>query len=212
MTGQRQQGLQPRFFLMTPDAGDGAKLAACLVAGLEVSAIACLVIAARQNSAQTRCLAKTLIGTAHDHDVAVLIGDDAALATALGADGVHLTDGADRVKAVRAQIGKPEFIVGADVGGSRHVAMLAAEAGADYVGFRQERGMIVENEENLIEWWSQLFEIPCVDLNPAGAGEWPGRLAKGVDFVRISGQFWASPEHSARVMRDLAATVEKLSI
>ncbi len=142
---------------------------------------------------------KGLVDAAQKQGVAALVADDAALARTLRADGVHLAAGTDllkRYETAREILGRGA-IVGVDAGGSRHIAMEAGEAGADYVGFGNARVELepVEDDEpadeadgttnDLLAWWSEIFEVPCVAFDV----ETEGILAAsrtGADFVAIT--------------------------
>ena len=102
-------------------------------------------------------------------DIAALIEGDAQLARTLRADGVHLPwskDTAARYGEAREMLGT-RYIVGIDVGRSRHDAMTLAEEGADYIGFGipphvEDRSAAAARRLELVSWWSEIFEVPCV--------------------------------------------------
>lgn len=141
---------------------------------------------------------KPLIDMAQKQGVAALVADDAALARTLRADGVHLGPGTDlleRYETAREILGRGA-IVGVDAGGSRHLAMEAGEAGADYVGFGDARVELEPMEDvepaddiaatanDLLSWWSEIFEVPCVAFDVEGEGiRAAGRT--GADFVAV---------------------------
>lgn len=141
---------------------------------------------------------KSLIDAAQKQGVAALVTDDAALARTLRADGVHLGAGTnllERYETAREILGRGA-IVGVDAGGSRHIAMEAGEAGADYVGFGDARVELkpVEDDEptdetdattnDLLAWWSEIFEVPCVAFDADDGIRDAGRT--GADFVAIT--------------------------
>src|SRR5262249_45252642 len=111
-------------------------------------------------------LAEPLQAICAEHDVAFIVNDDIGLAKRLGADGVHLgqEDGAPvearRLLGTSAQIG-------VTCHDSRHLAMEAGEAGADYVAFGSFYPTTTKEvrhhpEPSILSWWTTLFEIPCV--------------------------------------------------
>jgi len=125
---------------------------------------------------------------------AFLIEDDVALALALGADGVHLSDPA-QVRDARARLG-PERILGASCGSSCHAAMLAGEDGADYIAFGEDgcaRPALLE----LIAWWSELFVLPCLAEGAFDDGGIAPLVTAGADFVAVSGAVWDHPDGAA---------------
>jgi thiamine-phosphate pyrophosphorylase len=133
-----------------------------------------------------------LISIGQAGGAAMLIRDDARLARTVKADGVHVSAGDDiaaRYEEARAVAGG-RAIVGADAGRTRHDAMALGEAGADYVafgvpGFVKERETAFERQIELIGWWSEIFEIPCVALD-CPTPEQAAHLADaGADFVSL---------------------------
>jgi thiamine-phosphate pyrophosphorylase len=129
---------------------------------------------------------------AQKKDVAALIEGDAQLARTLRADGVHLPwskDIAARYADAREILGT-RYIVGVDVGRSRHDAMSLAEDGADYIGFGipahvEDRQTAAERRLELIGWWSEIFEVPCVAFDVDSAEDATALAAAGADFVAI---------------------------
>ncbi len=135
---------------------------------------------------------KPLVDLAQDYGAAAIIFDDVRLARTLKADGVHLdirTEGPlDALIAdARASLGAAANI-GVDAGISRHRAMEAGEAGADYVAFGAVEGTSVAREarDDLIGWWASIFEVPCVALDVVTADEAAGIDRDGADFVGLT--------------------------
>lgn len=124
------------------------------------------------------------------HGAAALLLDDWALAKRLAADGVHLSARDDAVAAYRQArvVLGPDANIGVDAGGSRHIAMELGEAGADYIAFSlrpksADRAAAVIERDELVAWWAEVFEVPCVACDVCDAEE-GGRLADaGADFV-----------------------------
>ena len=153
-----------------------------------------------------------LVRAAQSHGAAALIESDARLALRVGADGVHIPCGADALaayRAARALLGA-DASIGADAGLSRHAAMEIGELGADYIAFglrphgapgAVEAASAVAQREDLIAWWADLFEVPCVALD-VESDEAAGRLlAAGADFVvrRLDDTIGAQPGRSSGV-------------
>jgi thiamine-phosphate pyrophosphorylase len=135
---------------------------------------------------------KPLVDVAQAKGIAALIQSDARLARTLRADGVHLPwskDVVDRYGEARQVLGN-RFIIGADAGRSRHDAMTLGEAGADYVGFGIPRH--VEDREaararrlDLVAWWSEIFEVPCVAFDVETEEDAAALIEAGADFVAV---------------------------
>jgi thiamine-phosphate pyrophosphorylase len=156
--------------------------------------------------------ARPLVEQARRAGVTVLILDDAALARAIGADGVHLAardDPQPGYKAAREALGK-DGVVGADAGISRHAAMLLAEAGANYVGFGapphlKDRDKARVRREDLVSWWAPIFEVPCVAFDVETCDEAVQLAGAGADFVAVT----LSAGTSADAVRDLLGEVAR---
>lgn len=128
---------------------------------------------------------KPLVDIAQKAGVAAILCDDAALARTLRADGVHLAHGPDllgRMATAREILGKGA-IIGADAGHSRHDAMEAGEAGAEYIAFGAGARGGTETRDDLVEWWGTVFEVPCVALDAGEPDEMTHLAALGADFV-----------------------------
>jgi thiamine-phosphate pyrophosphorylase len=130
---------------------------------------------------------------AQRRNVAALIGGDAALARSTGADGVHLLadNAAAAAYAEARRILGPSAVVGADVGISRHDAMLLGEAGADYIAFGapphlHDRAKGLARRNDLVAWWAEIFEMPCVAFDVESAAEARELAGLGADFVAIT--------------------------
>ena len=173
------------------EAGDGA--AGRLAAALASAELAAVLIAPAPGQKLRAEEAKPLIQQASMAGVAGLIVDDAGLARAVGADGVHLTGRDDMETAYRVARGAlgPDRVIGADAGVSRHAAMLLAEAGADYVGFGapphlKDRDKARVRRAEMVAWWAPIFEVPCVAFDVETCEEAAGLAADGADFVAVT--------------------------
>lgn len=146
------------------------------------------------------------------HDVAFIVNDSVALAKRLGADGVHLGQEDGSPKDARAALGRGAQI-GVTCHASRHLAMEAGEAGADYVAFgafypssTKDKSDAERPTPELIQWWSQLFEIPCVAIGGVTPENCKPLVEAGADFLAVSHAVWggdevAAIEAFAKVMR-----------
>lgn len=166
---------------------------AVLSAALEAAPIASLLIRPANGQTYDAGTTRALIAIAQKTGVAALVLDDEALARELGADGVHVSwapDVVQKFKTVRRAAGSAT-IVGADAGRTRHDAMEIGESDADYVAFGipahvEDRSRAADRQLNLVSWWSEVFEVPCVALDVADA-EHARRLADaGADFVSVT--------------------------
>ena len=184
-----EQDAGSELFLVV-EAGESAQ--GRLTAALTAAPIASVLIVPPAGQELDASKVKPLVEQAQSHGAATLVLDDAALGRQIGADGVHLTHGKDiesRYRAARQTAGRGG-IVGIDAGASRHDAMSLAEAGADYVAFGistgfEQPGAARERRLDLIAWWAEIFEVPCVALD-VGTPEDAAELARaGADFIGV---------------------------
>lgn len=138
------------------------------------------------------------------HDVAFIVNDSVALAKRLKADGVHLGQDDGDPREAREELGR-EAQIGVTCNASRHQAMEAGEAGADYVAFgafypstTKDKGANAERPEpEILEWWSQIFEIPCVAIGGITPENCRPLLDGGADFLAVSDAVWGGDEVQA---------------
>lgn len=136
-----------------------------------------------------------------DRDVAFILNDNMALAKRLGADGVHLGQGDGDPREARRLLG-PQAQIGVTCHASRHLAMEAGEAGADYVAFgaffpTTTKSVEHHAEPDILTWWSSLFELPCVAIGGIHAGNAAPLVAAGADFLAVSSAVWSHPDGPA---------------
>jgi thiamine-phosphate pyrophosphorylase len=177
-----------RLYLVV-EAGTAVANVAAVLGAADVAA---LLIAPADDAQLDVAAAKPLVELAQQNGVAALIEADAQLARTLRADGVHLPVSKDIIASygeARDIVGG-RFIVGADAGRSRDDAMTLGEANADYIAFGipafvEDRATARERQRELIAWWSEIFEVPCVALDVETLAD-AGELAKaGADFVAL---------------------------
>ncbi|WP_375250458.1 thiamine phosphate synthase [Sphingomonas sp.] len=146
-------------------------------------------------------LAEPLQRICADRDVAFIINDSISLAKRLGADGVHLGQDDGDPREARAALG-PAAQIGVTCHDSRHLAMEAGEAGADYVAFGSFYPTTTKTVQHhpepvILSWWSAVFELPCVaigGITPANAAP---LIDAGADFIAVSGAVWNGDEVAA---------------
>ena len=138
-----------------------------------------------------------------DAGVAFIVNDSMALAKRLGADGVHLGQSDGDIREARALLG-PDAQIGKTCHDSRHFAMEAGEAGADYVAF----GAFYETTTKpshyrpppaILSWWSSLFEIPCVAIGGITPDNAKPLIDAGADFVAVCQAVWGKDDTEAAV-------------
>ncbi len=150
---------------------------------------------------QAARLAEPLLAICRARDVAFIVNDSIALAKRLGADGVHLGQDDGTVREARDALGR-EAQVGVTCHASRHLAMEAGEAGADYVAFGSFFPSATKASEHrpeleLLTWWQGLMEIPCVAIGGITPENCAPLIEAGADFLAVSGAVWGRDEAEA---------------
>ena len=201
----------PRLYLVTPPAGEaGPSAAAIAEAARAADAAAVLLRLAPAAERDLINLIKAIASAVQPTGAALVLDGHADIAARAGADGAHLTGIAAFTAAVESL--KPARIAGCAGLKTRHDAMLAAERGADYVMFGEPEASgqrpsfeaIVER----IEWWAELFEVPCVGY--AQSPDEVERLAAaGADFVAVGEWVWTDPQGPAKAAAAAAGRLAK---
>lgn len=196
-----------RLYLITPPQPDLAAFAPILDATLQAGDVGCLQLRLKKADGTAydddaiEAAVKQLMPVAHKHNVAFLLNDRPDLAASLGCDGVHIGQQDMGYKAARAHIGD-NAIVGVTCHDSRHLAMLAGEAGADYVAFgaffpTQTKNVTAQAMPDVLSWWQEVMEPPCVAIGGITPENAAPLVAAGADFIAASAGVWnheAGPE------------------
>jgi thiamine-phosphate pyrophosphorylase len=184
------------------------------VAALSVADFTSLLVEPPPGGTLDAAASRSLVDVAQKNGVAAIIANDMRLARTLRADGVHLAHAKDMAAAyeeARSILGR-NAIVGADVGISRHDAMTVAEEGADYVAFGapphlEDRDKARRRRDELIAWWAEIFEAPCVALDVEAADEAAALTRAGADFIGLRLPSATTPSATRELVAGLAATV-----
>jgi len=185
-----------------------------LMAALSAAEFASVLILPPTDGALDAAGARALVEAAQSKDVAALIAGDAQLARSLRADGVHLSPGKDLAgiyAEARNLLGRVG-IVGVDPGISRHDAMTLAEDGADYLAFGaplhlKDRDKACARRDELIAWWAEIFEAPCVAFDVETPEEADGLARAGADFIAVRLPVGASPAATRELVAGIAAAL-----
>lgn len=126
--------------------------------------------------------------------VAFILNDRPDLAAESGCDGVHVGQKDASYAEARRLLGT-DRIVGVTCHNSRHLAMVAGEAGADYVAFgaffpTTTKAVEHRADLELLSWWSELMEIPCVAIGGITAANCRPLIEAGADFLAVSAGVW----------------------
>jgi len=138
-----------------------------------------------------------------DANVAFIVNDSMALAKRLGADGVHLGQSDGDIREARALLG-PSAQIGRTCHDSRHLAMEAGEAGADYVAFgafypTTTKPSNYRPAPAILSWWASVFEIPCVAIGGITPANAKPLVDAGADFIAVCQAVWGKDDTAAAV-------------
>jgi thiamine-phosphate pyrophosphorylase len=128
------------------------------------------------------------------HDVALILNDRPDLAAKLGCDGVHIGQSDGTYADARRAMGE-DRIVGVTCHDSRHLAMEAAEAGADYVAFgaffpSRTKEAPTRADPEILSIWQETMLIPCVAIGGITVENCRPLVAAGADFLAVSAGVW----------------------
>src|SRR5262249_23627373 len=146
---------------------------------------------------EIRCAAQELMPIAQGAGVAFVVNDRPDLAAELGADGVHIGQDDMSYGKARAIMGK-DAIVRVTCPAFRHVAIEAAEAGADYVALGAYFPTLTKDakthaEVDLLAWWSDLMTVPCVAIGGIAVENATPLIEAGAGFLAVSAGVWNHP-------------------
>ena len=145
--------------------------------------------------------AERLMPVCAAHEVAFILNDRMDLAKACGADGVHLGQGDGDPREARALLG-PSAQIGITCHDSRHLAMEAGEAGADYVAFgaffpTSTKEVKHRPDPSILSWWATLFEMPSVAIGGITPENGQELVDAGADFLAVCSAVWGDPDGPA---------------
>ncbi len=203
----------PRLYLITPPhIDDLAGFAVTLERVIQAGDVACFQLRLKDVAeADVLTAAAALFPMAQELGVACLINDRPDLAKLAGADGVHVGQQDATIAFARKTIGA-DGILGVTCHDSRHLAMEAAEAGADYVAFgaffdTATKPTSSRATPDLLSWWQEVMEVPCVAIGGITPENGEALIRAGADFLAVSAGVWQwpkGPEAAASAFAEMA--------
>lgn len=196
-----------RLYLITPPALDPARFAGLLEEALAGGDVACLQLRLKDvDDDAIRRATRILQPIAQARGVAFIMNDRPDLAAELDCDGVHVGEEDLPYAEARHLLG-PDRIVGVTCGDSRHRAVVAAEAGADYVAFgaffpSATKAAKHRARPDLLSDWSATTVVPCVAIGGITQQNCPQLVEAGADFLAVIGAIWSYPQGPAAAVRD----------
>ncbi|HIJ43093.1 MAG: thiamine phosphate synthase [Rhodospirillales bacterium] len=195
-----------RLYLITPPGMDPAAFADVLASALDAGDVACVQL--RLKGVETdavRHAAGILRPVVQQRDVAFILNDFPSLAAELGCDGVHIGQKDGTLAAARQAAGEGA-IVGVTCHNSRHLAIEAAEKGADYVAFgaffpSATKEPKTRADPGILEWWNELTTVPSVAIGGITPGNSAPLIEAGADFLAVAGGVWNHPDGPAQAVK-----------
>jgi thiamine-phosphate pyrophosphorylase len=202
-----------RLYLITPPTLDPSGFARTLAEALDAGDVACVQLRLKDVSDDAiRRAIDVLKPVAQTRDVAFILNDRPDLARATGCDGVHVGQ-EDAPYAEARRIMGDDAIVGVTCHSSYHLAMEAAEAGADYVAFgaffpTTTKEAKTRADVSLLRDWSELTTVPCVAIGGITVENCRPLVEAGADFLAVASGVWSYGAGPAQAVRDFNRVFE----
>jgi thiamine-phosphate pyrophosphorylase len=207
-----------RLYLITPPriANLPAFLAA-LDQALAAGEVPALQVRLKEvGDAEIEAAVRAILPVAHKRETAVILNDRPDLAQRLGCDGVHVGQEDAPMREARRIMG-PQAMIGVTCHDSRHLAMEAAEAGADYVAFgaffpTATKDAPIRCELDVLTIWQETMQTPCIAIGGITPENCRPLVQAGADFLAVSAAVWSHPQGpGAAVKAFLAAVADELA-
>jgi len=196
-----------RLYLITPPAiADLPAFLAALDEALAAGDVAALQLRLKAvPDGEIERAARAILPVAHARGVAVILNDRPDLAARLGCDGAHVGQQDASLAEARRVMG-PRAMVGVTCHDSRHLAMEAAEAGADYVAFGAffptgTKDAPTRADPEILTIWQETMQTPCVAIGGITPQNCRPLVEAGADFLAVSAAVWAHPEGPGAAVR-----------
>jgi thiamine-phosphate pyrophosphorylase len=205
-----------RLYLITPPVIEDARAFTTLLEqALDAGDVAAIQVRLKDVSqAHLAEVTKAVLAVGHDYEVAVLLNDSPELASKFGCDGVHIGQSDGTLKEARKILG-PDAMIGVTCHDSRHLAMEASEAGADYVAFgaffptkTKDTDFQAELEDLTI--WQESMMTPCVAIGGITVENCDAVVEAGADFIAVCGGVWSHPEGPAAAVAAFNAKFKQI--
>jgi thiamine-phosphate pyrophosphorylase len=196
-----------RLYLVTPPAFDPLRFRDVLTQALDAGDVACVQLRLKEAADDDiRRACDILQPIAQRRGVAFLLNDRPDLAAQAGCDGVHVGQEDAPYKEARRRLGT-DRIVGVTCHDSRHLAIDAAEAGADYVAFgaffpTTTKPSRYRASLDLLAWWSEVMTVPSVAIGGITPQNCAPLVAAGADFLAVVSAVWDHPDGPDAAVRD----------
>lgn len=187
--------MRTRLYLITPSKFETGAFARELADALAAGDVAAVQLRMKDApDADVIAAARVLKPVIQDAGAAFILNDRPDLAAQLDADGVHVGQ-SDASYAEARRIVGPDRQIGVTCHASSHLAMVAAEAGADYVAFgaffpSDTKETVHVAGLELLEDWQAMTEIPCVAIGGITVENCAPLVRAGADFLAVANGVW----------------------
>lgn len=193
-----------RLYLITPEKLDPADFADQLSAALDAGEVAAVQLRLKNYDDKfIRNAVSILRPIVQKRNIAFILNDRPDLAAETGCDGVHIGQQDVSYAEAREAVG-PDSIVGVTCHDSRHLAIEAAEQGADYVAFgaffpTQTKIASGHPTPDILDWWTEVMVVPCVAIG----GITPENVVQVIaaDFIAVCSGIWNHPQGPAAAVK-----------
>jgi thiamine-phosphate pyrophosphorylase len=196
-----------RLYLVTPAALDPLRFRDALTQALDAGDVACLQLRLKDaGDDEIRRACDILLPIAQRRGVAFLLNDRPDLAMKAGCDGVHVGQQDAPYEEARRMLGA-DSIVGVTCHDSRHLAIEAAEAGADYVAFgaffpTKTKPSHYRPSPDLLAWWAEIMTVPTVAIGGITPENCAPLVAAGADFLAVVSAVWDHADGPGAAVRE----------
>ncbi|MGF1640729.1 MAG: thiamine phosphate synthase [Rhodospirillales bacterium] len=203
-----------RLYLITPPRFDAAAFSLPLAEALDAGDVACVQLRLKEvDDDAVRRACAILRPVVHARDVALVLNDRPDLAAETGCDGVHIGQDDAPYAEARRMVGD-DAIVGVTCHASRHLAMVAAEQGADYVAFGAFFPTVTKQPKaqaapEILAWWSETTTVPCVAIGGITVDTCRPLVEAGADFLAVSAGVWEYPDGPAAAVAAFEAEIRR---
>jgi thiamine-phosphate pyrophosphorylase len=200
-----------RLYLITPPSLDPLSFRDTLAAALDAGDVAAVQLRLKDvDDDAIRRAIDVLRPVTQARDVAFVLNDRPDLAVQSGCDGAHV--GAEDMPVAEARRILGALQLGVSCYDSRDLAMDAGEQGADYIAFGSffpspTKETEVRAGTDLLEWWSELMELPVVAIGGINAGNCAPLVRAGANFLAVISAVWDHPEGPAAGVRAMNAAI-----
>jgi len=205
------------YLITPPQIDDLDQFASALKSAVDAGGVACLQLRLKDSNGvpapddDILRAAERLAPIAQANDIAFLINDRPDLARQLGADGVHIGQ-TDTPYAEAREILGEDATIGVTCHDSKHLGLVAGEAGADYVAFgaffpTETKQASTRAEIEILEWWSSATTVPNVAIGGITPKNCGPLVRAGTDFLAVSGAVWDHPDGAAAAVKAFAGAI-----